>query len=102
MIEEVATSLLKAGISVVFDFGGNSPEERTWCKAIIDQTACDHQLIFVNVPKEVCWRQVEKRNAEKQDGTYYFTMSREEFDHATSRFRAPSPAEGFNVVEIVR
>src|SRR4051794_12634163 len=46
--------LLRHGVSVVFDFGGNTPRDREWVRSIFDTAASDHLLHVLNVADDVC------------------------------------------------
>jgi len=38
------TELLRLGVSVVFDFGGNSASDRNWVRSIFDRARAEHVL----------------------------------------------------------
>ena len=87
--------VLKTGLSVVLDFPANTPGQRAWMRAVIDQSGADHVLHFLDVPDAVCKARLQARNA---SGEHPFETSDEQFDLFTSRFAPPTPDEGFNVV----
>ncbi|WP_417689554.1 AAA family ATPase [Roseibium sp.] len=89
-------ALLEAGVSVVLDFPANTPETRAWMKQVIDASGCEHTLHYLNVPDDVCKARLQARNA---GGGHEFTVSDEQFDAITRHFVAPTPAEGFDIVE---
>ncbi|OTA21975.1 Dephospho-CoA kinase [Xenorhabdus beddingii] len=88
-------ALLKAGLSVVLDFPANTIANREWMKSIIDITAADHRLHFIDVPDEVCLTRLRLRN---QSGTHNFSATDEQFALITRYFVAPRKEEGFNIV----
>ncbi|MBD2809524.1 ATP-binding protein [Xenorhabdus sp. Vera] len=94
-IEPHLIALLKAGVSVVFDFPANTITNRTWMKNIIDATAADHRLHFLDVPDEICLSRLRLRN---QSGTHDFSATDEQFKLITNHFVAPQEEEGFNLV----
>ena len=88
--------LLAAGNSVVLDFPANTPDSRQWMRDILKKTGAAHTLHYLNVSNEECKMRLRRRN---EDGSHRFTTSETEFDTITQYFVAPSPDEGFNVVE---
>lgn len=88
--------LLRAGNSVVLDFPANTPDTRKWMRDIFNNTGVAHCLHYLNVSDEECKTRLRRRN---EDGSHRFTTSEAEFDTITRYFVAPSPDEGFNVIE---
>jgi predicted kinase len=95
MLAPHLVALLQQGNLVVLDFPGNVPTQRQWFRSIFEAAGAGHVLHYVEVPDDVCKTQLQRRNTEKPPGSK--VMTEEEFDHITSFFVAPSPAEGFNV-----
>jgi predicted kinase len=89
------TALLRQGSSLVLDFPGNVPAQRRWFRTLFEAAHADHVLHYVEVPDAVCKTQLRRRNEERPPGSK--VMTEDEFDHITSFFVPPSPAEGFNV-----
>lgn len=87
--------LLKIKISVIFDFAGNTPEERAWVKAIIDRAKVKHILHYIDVPDEICRIRFKKRNLQLLEGSKIVTD--EEFDAINRYFIPPQPQENFNL-----
>jgi predicted kinase len=87
--------LLRRGIPVVFDFGGNVPQERAWVKSLCDAGNVRLVLHYVKASDELCKRQLRRRNDEQPDGSQRTTD--DEFDAITKYFVPPEPAEGFDV-----
>jgi predicted kinase len=52
LIAPLARRLLALGVSVVFDFAGNTPSHRAWVKGIADAMNADHLLHVLDVPAE--------------------------------------------------
>jgi predicted kinase len=88
-------SLLERGVSVVFDFGGNVPQERAWVRSLCDEDTARLVLHYVKASDALCKRQLRRRNDERPDGSQPTTD--EEFDAITKYFVPPEPAEGFEV-----
>jgi predicted kinase len=87
-------NLLRRGVSVVFDFAGNVPQERAWARSLCDG---DVRLVlhYVKASDELCKRQLRRRNDELPDGSPRTTD--EEFEAITKYFVPPEPAEDFEV-----
>jgi len=92
--------LLGAGTSVILDFPGNTRRQREWFRQLIAATHADHELHFIDVPDEVCKRQLRKRSQGLPSGAAWTTD--DEFDAVTSYFEPPSEDEQFNVIRHVR
>lgn len=95
MIAIHVTDLLTHGVSVVFDFAGNIPQERQWAKSIIDQAQSSHILHYIVASDALCRSQFKKRNLNLPVGSKIVTD--EEFDAINKYFVAPSENEGFNI-----
>lgn len=89
-------SLLSHGVSVVLDFPANTKEQRHWFRAIYEQANAAHTLHFVDVSDDICKRQLKERSKDKPKGSAF--TSDAEFDAVTKYFRAPTEAEGFNII----
>jgi predicted kinase len=88
-------SLLDCGTSIVFDFGGNVPQERTWVRSLCDLGRAKLVLHYVKASDDLCKRQLRRRNIEQPDGSQ--TTTDEEFESITKYFVPPDPAEGLDV-----
>jgi predicted kinase len=89
-------ALLNAGVSVVLDFQANTVESRAWMRSILDQTQAAHALHVFDVPDAVCLERLRKRNAASD---HPFAATEKQFHLFSKHFVAPSPDEGFNIVE---
>jgi len=87
--------LLRNGLSVVLDFPGNTPAQRSWMRTLFVEAGCAHQLHYLDVADEVCKARLHRRNT---SGMHEFTVSDEDFDLFTSHFVPPSADEAFNVL----
>lgn len=47
-------ALLRSGLSVVFDFAGNTVRDRQWVRSVFEAANADHLLHYLNVPDDVC------------------------------------------------
>lgn len=96
VMEPHVTALLGAGISVVLDFPANTPQTRAWLLGLVGQTGVRHEMHVLDVPDEVCWARLQRRNAE---GGNPFQVTRAQFEQITRHFSMPGPDEGFHHVE---
>jgi len=88
-------ALLRAGTPVVLDFPANTPEYRAWMMGLIQATGVRHEMHVLDVPDEVCWERLQRRNAH---GGNPFKVTRAQFDAITRHFSLPAEAEGFHLV----
>lgn len=54
--------LLRAGITVVLDFPGNTPAQRGWFRELIDRAQSAHALHYLDVADDVCKAQLRERS----------------------------------------
>lgn len=91
-------NLLHYGVSVVFDFAGNTPRDRQWVRSLVESTGANHVLHYVVASDAVCLAQLKHRNETKPEGRYWATTTPTEFKEVTKYFVPPAEEEGFNVV----
>jgi predicted kinase len=96
VVAPIVVDVLRRGISVVMDFPGNTRNQRAWFRSIIEQAGVDHELHFLDIPDDICRRQLRARSAHLPPGTKWTTD--EDFDLIASHFRAPAEDEAFNVI----
>jgi predicted kinase len=89
-------SLLSKGIPVVLDFPGNTTKQRAWFRQLFEAAGVEHELHFIDLPDDVCKRQLRERSAGLPAGTPWTTEA--EFDAITTYFQPPTPDERFNVI----
>ena len=99
-ISEHVANLLKNGSTVVLDFPGNTVDQRSWFRSLIDQAGCMHVLHYIEASDSLCKQQLHKRNEDLPEGNAPVTD--ELFDLVTSYFQEPSESEGFNIKKYVR
>jgi predicted kinase len=90
--------MLRAGTSVVLDFAGNTPAERSWVRSLFESAGTEHVLHYIDVPEDVCLARLKLRNETKPKGLYFATTSEEEFVAIARYFQAPTVEEGFHVL----
>ena len=88
--------LLSRGTSVVLDFPANTTNQRRWFHDLLEGTGAAHTLHYVDVPDDVCKRQLRARSAGLPVGSPWTTDA--EFDAITAYFQPPTDDEGFHVV----
>jgi predicted kinase len=88
--------LLTHGVSVVLDFPGNTRIQRRWFREILEGANVEHELHFIDVPNDLCKRQLRQRSATLPAGSAWTTDA--EFDAITAYFQAPDEDEKFNVI----
>ena len=89
-------ALLARGMSVVLDFPGNTKKQRAWFRALCEQADVAHELHFIDVPDDVCKRQLKDRRKHLLAGSPWTTDA--EFDAITAYFEAPAAEEHFNII----
>ena len=98
LMEHVPT-LLKAGHSVIFDFGGNTVRDRQWVRSLFESAGARHELHYIVADEPLCKRRIQERNRTKPDGIYWGDVSEEMFDAVNQYFQPPTAEERFTIVE---
>lgn len=97
LIEPLAIDLLRLGVSVVFDFGGNTVKARQRVRGVFEAAGADHVLHVIAATDEQCLANIRRRNDEKPVGVYWGHVSDEIFRAVTAYFVPPAPEEGFTI-----
>jgi predicted kinase len=97
LIAPLAIDLLRLGVSVVFDFAGNTIKGRQWVRSIFEAARADHVLHMIEASDSQCLANIHRRNHEKPKGVYWGDVSDETFHGVTRYFVPPRPEEGFQV-----
>lgn len=97
LIALLASDLLRLGVSVVFDFAGNTPKDRRWVRGIFKAAGADHTLHVIEATDEQCLANIHRRNERKPPGIYAGYVSDETFHAVTANFLLPQQDEGFRV-----
>ena len=50
----LAVRLLQLGVPIVFDFAGNTPNDRAWVRSIFESANADHVLHYIVASDESC------------------------------------------------
>lgn len=88
--------LLIAGQKVVLDFPGNTKKQRDWFREILSGLDINHQLIYLDVPDDVCLQRLSVRSNEQPERAKFDTE--EVFYQVTHYFTGPTLDEDFNVL----
>jgi predicted kinase len=75
LIGPLAVELLRLGVSVAFDFSGNTPKARHWVRGLFEAAGADHVLHLIEASDAECLANIHKRNDEKPAGVYWGYMS---------------------------
>jgi hypothetical protein len=86
------------GVSVAFDFAGNTVRGRSWVRSLFEAAGADHVLHWIEASDDECLDNIHRRNDEQPAGIYWGAVSDELFHAVTAHFAPPSPDEGFHIV----
>jgi predicted kinase len=92
-----AAELLRHGVSIVFDFAGNTAKDRAWVRSIFEAAGADHMLHEIVASDALCKARLRLRNETKPEGIYFGPVTENQFDEVTRHFVAPSLQEGFKI-----
>lgn len=95
VVGPLVVDLLQRGLSVVLDYPANTRSMRAWLRSLGDAAGADHVLHYLMPTDDVCLARIDKRNAERPEGSYHLT--RADFDHLASFFEVPEAGEGLRI-----
>ena len=90
--------VLRVGTSLVLDFAGNTPRDRSWVRSIFDAAGADHVLHVIDAPEDLCVQRLRQRNAERPEGLFWFEVGEALLHEAARYYVPPTEAEGFRIV----
>lgn len=90
-----ALEALKNKKPVVFDVA-----RWPWLLELAKAADTKIEIYYFEISAEERWRRVQKRNLEKQENVYHFTMSKEEFDAQDPHRNLPPPMHGLKLIKI--
>jgi predicted kinase len=90
--------LLRLGVSVVFDFAGNTVRGRAWIRSLFEAAGADHQLHWIEASDPECLDNIHRRNQEQPAGIFWGEVSDELFHAVTPHLAPPTPDEGFQII----
>lgn len=99
-IKKLVQSILVTGTNVVMDFPANTVSQREWFQKIYSEVNAQHEMLYLDIPNEICLEQIAKRRIEQPERATTDTV--EMFEAVTKFFAAPKPEEGFNITKIVQ
>ena len=102
LIAPLAGDLLRLGVSVVFDFAGNTVKSRQWVRDVFEAAQADHLLHVIEASDEACLANIHRRNEEQPAGIYWGHVTDEMFHAVTVHFAPPAPEEGFRLCQHAR
>ncbi|MCB1754459.1 MAG: ATP-binding protein [Gammaproteobacteria bacterium] len=97
-MKKLVQSILAVGTDVVMDFPANTVQQREWFRRIFSELQAPHQLIHIDLPNDVCLKQLAKRRAEQPQRAATDTL--EMFEQVTRYFVSPTADEGFNTTVV--
>lgn len=71
-----------------------------WIIDLATATDAKIEIYHFQISAEERWRRVQKRNEEKIENVYHWTMSKEEFDAQDPHGELPAPAPGLKIIKI--
>jgi predicted kinase len=98
LIGPLTIELLELGVSVVFDFAGNTTKGRQWVRGLFETAGADHVLHVIEASDAECLANIRRRNDEKPEGIYWGPVSDETFHAVTAYFVPPRREEGFRLL----
>jgi predicted kinase len=98
MIAPHVTVLLQLGVSVVFDFGGNTVTDRQWVRRIFEGAGADHLLHDIRASEETCRRRIDQRNDTRPRGLFFGVVTDAQVDEVNKYFVPPTANEGFRMI----
>lgn len=90
-----ALAALKSGRHVVFDVA-----RWPWLMDLASEADAKIEIYYFEISQEERWRRVQKRNQEKPEGVYHWTMSKEEFDAQDPTRKLPEPMPGLKLIKV--
>lgn len=97
LIRPLAIELMRLGVSVVFDFAGNTVKSRQWVREVFEAAGADHLLHVIEASDSRCLANIHRRNDEKPRGIYWGDVSDETFHAVTAHFVPPAAEERFRM-----
>jgi predicted kinase len=87
----VAGKALSLGVSVILENGFWARQERTMFQSQARALGANVELHFLNVPKDELWNRLNKRNADRPEGT--FVVTKEQLYSWWASFEPPTADE---------
>jgi len=97
-LKKLVQSILVTGTNVVMDFPANTVSQREWFKSVFSEIEASHNLVYIDLPNDICLKQIVQRRIEQPQRAA--TDTEEMFEQVTKYFVEPSPEEGFNIIRV--
>lgn len=97
-IKKLAQSILIVGSDVVMDFPANTISQRKWFREIFSEIKAAHNLVYIDMPNEICLDRIKKRCLEQPERAATDTV--EMFEQVSKYFTEPTSEEGFNTTRV--
>ena len=98
VIAPLSIELLKLGISVVFDFAGNTARDRAWVRSIYERAEAHHVLHLLDADEATCHARVRYRNSSQPPGIFFGIVTDQMLEEVNRFFEPPEGDEGFTVL----
>jgi predicted kinase len=99
VIENYIMQLNELNIDVILDLGLSKFEHREKFRQFAKENNIKVRLHFIDISKEVRWKRVQERNAQKGE-TFEFEVSKSDFDFMETWFETPTITELKNAIII--
>src|SRR5438876_3139919 len=93
VVAPLVGELLRFGVSVVFDFGGNTVRDRSWVRSIFQQANAEHILHYIQADDSICRARVRTRNETKPEGLFFGVVTAAQIDEVNRYFLPPGADE---------
>lgn len=87
----IAVRALELGVDAILDYGCWSEEERDLFRTRAQQAGASAEIVVLDLPLEVLWERLERRNADLPPAT--FPVTREELREWSDQFQRPTADE---------
>jgi predicted kinase len=98
VIGPLAVDLLRVGTSVVFDFAGNTAQERAWVRSIFETAQAEHALHVLEVDEATCRQRVRERNGLQPPDVFFGVVSEQQLEEINRFFEPPRQDERFRLI----
>jgi predicted kinase len=89
---ELIIQLEAAGVDTILDLGFSKKTHRDKFRNFAKENGFETKLHYLDIPKEVRWERVKRRNNEKGE-SFAFEVSQADFDFMETWFEKPSKSE---------
>lgn len=92
-IWQVSEQILTLNGNVILDLGFTTKEQRQYFFELARNLSVDPEIHYLDAPKDVRKKRVEKRNIEKDPSVYSFEVNNLMFNFMETKFEIPSQKE---------